>query len=239
MAGTQLSLSRVRLFFGCTWDFPGVASALLAHFEQPSPSQPRTGPFLKINMGTNRPDIKLHMCPRCPQSRRKMTPGSRPGGWSVLGLPRTNSAVRVLWALLAVAAVGAALGAPSPLDQVFETIAADSAALQSAAAGSLLNAVLAGSQFAAQPISVAASASPLLLDPANNCPAPPTVVQTYMNDMFLSFGVRWGGCGVRGGGDVWSSPHAHSVLPELPRLTVWVWTLWLCFESRSAPWWKA
>jgi hypothetical protein len=49
---------------------------------------------------------------------------------------------------------------------------------------------------------VTASASPLQLDPNNNCPAPPTVVQTYMNDMFLSFGVRWGRRGTRRRGGV-------------------------------------
>ena len=154
--------------------------------------------------------------------------------------------------LAAAAAVGAAIGAPSPLDQVFETIAADSAALQSAAAASLLNAVLAGSRFATQPISVTASASPLQLDPNNNCPAPPTVVQTYMNDMFLSFGVRWGRRGTRRRGGVPQSLRpcfCFAVKAPNERALQWLW-LWasrvpwarllpLELVDCSAPWFKA
>ena len=64
--GTQCSAP---WFSACPAIYPSKLQQLeqLEQQVRNSPSQPRTDPFLKINPGTNRPAVELHMCPRCQQ----------------------------------------------------------------------------------------------------------------------------------------------------------------------------
>ncbi len=93
-------------------------------------------------------------------------------------------------ALVTVALQRPGVAAQPSMDQVFANIAAASGSLQSSAATLALNALLAGS---GHPVpTLQATVSPLQPDPTNACAVPPLGVIAYMNDMFLSFGVRGG-----------------------------------------------
>jgi hypothetical protein len=117
------------------------------------------------------------------ERRRASAAGTRGGGLRSPFLATLVSSVLVVPALLSTAT------AQSPMDQVFGNIATASGGLQATAVTTALDVLLQGSSFGPSP-TIHTTVSALQTDPNNACSTPPAVLVAYMNDMFLSFGVR-------------------------------------------------
>jgi hypothetical protein len=114
---------------------------------------------------------------------------STPSGYFPYPFPAYHTAAMCRLLALVFCFVTSTAAAPGPLDQVFATIAAASGPLHAEAVTSVLSAV------AGKAPALTVTVSPIQPDPGNSCPAPGPV-ESYLTDMFLSFGVSCKrGCG--------------------------------------------